>query len=356
MKKALRAAIVGCGRIGTYTRPELLAEMHSGFLPYNHAEAILANPELSLSALCDTSQENLTRASQHHKVSAVFQDYQKLISETRPDIITIGTRTPIKAEIMDFAMRNGVRGIHVEKPLANCMRVTRQLLALAKEKKVLLTYGTTRRFMDIYRLAKELVDKGTIGKLLQVEVRSGRTQLLWNHPHSSDLLLFLSGGGRAEFVQATCTMPYYAENSLQIDEDPVVENAYIKFSNGIIGIISAIPGNDVVIYGSEATLTIAADSRWIEISKTQINGNSATRKTEKVDVTPEMSGTKRALRELARGLLFGEKIGIAPSDIASGQELLFLTALSSLKGGARVSPDELAEDFTLLGKTSGLSA
>jgi|GEM_PF-6699457 len=75
----LKAAVIGCGRIGTYTRPELRISLPDGSLPVNHAEAILANEKLQLIALCDINDENMMRASKTYGVAYWFEDISEVL-------------------------------------------------------------------------------------------------------------------------------------------------------------------------------------------------------------------------------------------------------------------------------------
>jgi predicted dehydrogenase len=356
MEKKLRVAIIGCGRIATYTRPELLAELHAGYLPYNHAESIQINSSMEIVALCDNYAPNLDRAAERFRIEKKFSDYKKLISEIKPDIISIGTRTPSKPEIISYAAKHGVKGIHLEKPIANSMRDTKDALRVMTSHQVHFTYGTIRRFMDIFSAARKLMDEGKIGQVLNIEIRFGKGLLFWHHPHSVDAILYLNCGSRVISVQASCTMEKYEDPTLLIDEDPMIDHAYMEFENGVSGTISSLPGNDIVITGTNGSLLIAADARWIELIKVKTQGFIVIKEIERIDITPTMSGSQRAFYELSQGILANQKTSITASDIEFGQEILFLITLSALRDGRKLAPSDLPTDFTILAKTSGMNA
>ncbi|MDH5645361.1 MAG: Gfo/Idh/MocA family oxidoreductase, partial [Candidatus Heimdallarchaeota archaeon] len=196
----LRVAIIGCGRIGTLTKPERKAMMPSGTVPINHAEAIISNTSLQLVALCDVDKANLDRASKAYEVEKCFNDYKALILDVKPDIISIATRTLGRCDIIKFAVENGVKGIHIEKPISTNLAECREVIEVAKKHQVYLTYGTARRFMDIYIRAKEILASGEIGELVQISIELGYTLLLWNHPHSVDMLIFFAECMDIEYV------------------------------------------------------------------------------------------------------------------------------------------------------------
>ena len=64
-----------------------------------------------------------------------------------------------------------------------------ELRELTIKKNIILTYGTLRRYFDVYIKAKKLVDSGKYGKLIQIDINFGHNQLFWSHPHSVDIIL-----------------------------------------------------------------------------------------------------------------------------------------------------------------------
>ncbi|MGZ6332866.1 MAG: Gfo/Idh/MocA family protein [Bdellovibrionota bacterium] len=352
----LRAALIGCGRIGAFTRPELRAFAPKGHLPLSHAEAILANENIRLVALCDTDGNNLAKAAQIYGVKDCFKDYKELILETKPDIISIATRTLGRCDIIEFAVENGVRGIHLEKPISTNMADCRRALGAVRKSRAHLTYGTTRRFMDAYRQAKELSHSGEIGDLVEISVEMGKAQLLWTHPHSIDLILFFAGSGEVESVQGSCKINASAIDSpMLIDDDPVVENAFIKFKNNVTGLITSRSGKNVTLCGTAGNIIVAADGSWIEIQRRGATGPYFSA-VEKIEVDPKMSGTQRAFCELAAAILGGQPPSINADVVELSQEVLLSIALSSIQNGRRVGLSELPEAFTVTGRTGNLFA
>ena len=346
----LRAAVIGCGRIGTFTRSELRASLPNGSLPVNHAEAILANKGLQLVALCDVVPDNLARASHDYGVAQCFDDYRRLILEVKPDIVSIATRTLGRCDVLKFAVENHVRGVHLEKPISSNLKACREAISLVKRNNVHLTYGTVRRFMDIYRRAKEMLDAGVIGNLVQVSLEMGRTMLLWNHPHSIDMMIFFSGCNEVEYVQGSCVFNTpLSSKSLIVDDDPLVEGALIKFGNGVSGLITSRAGGNVTLCGTEGNLIVAADGSWLEL-QTREGKTPYFREVSRVNVLPKMSGTQRVFYELVNAIQSGTPLSITPEEIELSQQILLSIAFSSLQNGRRVGLLEIPEEFTVTGK------
>ena len=341
-KRPLRVALVGCGRIGSFTRPELRRSLSPGWLPLNHAEAIGSTPGLQLDSICDINAEHLERARLTLNVPA-YSDYYRQIAETKPDIVSIATRTNIRSKIIDWSLTHGVRGIHCEKPISNNMGDCKKIISAIAERDTKLTYGTTRRFMDIFRLAHAMVRSGEIGKLVDVEVQLGRTLLLWNHPHSVDLFLYFAGDVNVSRVQGRCTFREAPQNDLFIDDDPIVEEASVEFDTGVTGHLSSKSGINVILTGTSGVLRVGDDGRWLEIKK----GNAF---AKRVETNVSMSGTVRAFSELGTAVRHGNAISIQPHEIEVGMAILLSIAKSALRDGDPVSPNMIEDNFSITGR------
>jgi predicted dehydrogenase len=338
----LKVALIGCGRIGALTRPELRNSLPPGWLPLNHAEAIAATPGLLFDSACDLDSGPLERLRDAFGVRT-YTDFRRQISETRPDIVSIATRTATRGEIVNTAMRGGVRGLHCEKPIATSLNDCRRILGDIASAGAKLTYGTTRRFMDIFRQARAMLDDGEIGGLLDVEIQFGRALLMWTHPHSADLLLNFTGGAAVSSVRGRCTMRVKTADELVVDDDPTVDSATILFDSGITGRLTPATGMHVILTGAQGVMTVGEDGRWLEIAKSG-------REPRRIPIAPTMSGTARAFCELEAAVRHDGPTPVKPSEIESGMAILLAIAESARRDGAPVSPDSIDGRFTVTGR------
>lgn len=354
--RKLKVGLIGCGRMGAKTSNRLRMALPPGWLPLNHAEAIGSMRNLELVALCDIDPQKVEWAATTYDVDNCYSDYKALIAEIRPDILSIATRTEGRAEIVKFAVENGIRGIHVEKPFSRNMAECKCALKLVSQKGVRISYGTYRRYMDIYREARRIVESGEIGEPLEIAVDHGKTMLMWNHPHSVDLLMYFSGCLEVEYVQATCLIEPGAVNGPTVDDDPIVENAFIKFNNGVNGLITSASGMNTRISCSQGSLTVGADGSWIDIEKKDKTSNPSCHSTKRFRVSPAMSGTQRAFSEVAGSFSEGAGLSMNWEEIMVGQKLLLGIAYSSVCHGKRTDLSDLDDDFTVTGRCGHLYA
>ncbi len=350
--RTLRAALVGCGRMGAHTANALYKQLPAGYLPINHADAMCATNRIELLACCDTDRARVKQTATKYTCTP-YLDYREMIQAVRPEVLAIATRTDGRCEIIEFAAKNGVKAMHVEKPLSRNMIDCKRALQAVHKAQVHLTYGTTRRFMDIYRKARALVVEGTIGTLQEIVIAFGHSPLLWYHPHSVDLLLFLAGSNQIRHVQATCQINPQDVEPLLVNADPIIDHALVQFENDVRGIITGVAGFDTILSGSAGRITIAANGGWLEL-KTQQNDSDIYHLTqERIAVQSTLGGTVRAFTELCDAIETGMPVSIAPDEIAQAQRILFGFVHSSLQEGRRVKLSEVPDGLTVTGK-SGL--
>lgn len=347
----LTVGLIGCGRMGVETPARVRQSVPRGWLPLSHAEAIKSIDELELIALCDIDPERVSRAAEKYNVSKTYKDFKSLIREAKPDILSIATRTDKRCEIIKFAAENGVKAIHAEKPISRNILDCSNAMKAVLNNDVKFSYGTYRRYMDIYRKAKELIKSREIGDLQEICIENGKTMLLWNHPHSVDLLLYFSNCIDVDFVQAYCDIKTSNYNSSFLDDDPLLEFAFVKFNNGINGIVTSASGLNVRLSGTDGTLNIVGDGSWLEIRRKTSGQTPYHLKVDKLVVESTLSGTQRAFSELisaVRGDI--KELSITTKEIDSGQRILLSLAYSSILHGQRIDPLDLNESFTVTGR------
>ncbi len=349
-KLRLRAALIGCGRIGAHTPDRLRQTIPAGWLPVSHAEAMLANPGLELVAVCDARKEAAETTAKELGVATAFTDYHELIQTVHPDIISIATRTEGRCDIVAYAAQNGVRGIHVDKPLGRSLIECRKALQAVEQHGTKLSYGTTRRCMDVFRLVKSLIVAGEIGELRQITVELGRAALLWSHPHSFDLMVYFAGGREVLGVQGVCEIASDAVKDHLIDADPIIENASVRFSGGLNAVITTAPGLNVRFAGDLGVLTVGADGSWLTREKRTHADRPYHGLPERIPFTPQASGTQRTFAELIAAVNDMGQPPITTAEVLLSNQLSFAVAWSALNGGKQMTLRDLPEELTITGR------
>ena len=225
---------IGCGEVTEKKSGPAFNEV-----PGSHVEAVMSRSE----------QKARLYAERHH-IRKWYTDAQELIDD--PDVNAIYIATPPSSHVTFaiMAMRAG-KPCYVEKPLAasyeDCLRVNR----ISEQTGVPCFVAYYRRYLPYFQKVKEIVEQGTLGKILNVQIQfsvpprdldySTGANLPWRlqpdisgggyfydlAPHQLDLLQHLFGIiGRAHGYPTNRAHLYQAEDTI---------SAACIFANGVSG-------------------------------------------------------------------------------------------------------------------------
>jgi predicted dehydrogenase len=159
----LRAAIVGCGRIGCAFDDD----PKRGYVS-THAGAYSATPETPLVALADLDESRLKKYGAKFGVSALYRDYREMLRAERPDVLSVCTWNDTHLEIIEAAVEAGVRGIFCEKPLADTLEAADRIVELCERRGVVLLVDHVRRFDPFHQEIAAFIQGGHLGRIQQV--------------------------------------------------------------------------------------------------------------------------------------------------------------------------------------------
>lgn len=354
MAKIIDAAVVGCGRMGCSTSPWTKKYSPKYFLPLSHAEAIKKHVNLNLRALCDTNYELLNNVAKHYEIESKFLDFSEMLKNIKPELITVATRTNVRAKIIQKAYDFGIKAMHVEKPLCNSMKELSSLEEILNKKDFYLTWGALRRYLLPYKEALKLVESGIYGKLKEIRINFGASNLFWTHPHSVDLIIWAAGNRKLESIQARLGELENNEKKYLIENDPEVLNAIFYFHDGLIGNITRGNGWDFVLSCEDAELNVRADGHELILYLSENNDYPKYKKINLSNSLP-MQGTLAPLnqlflcltknRENIKNNLFLKK------DIIKTQKICFALLQSHLEGSIPITLDNIDEGLTIMGKS-----
>lgn len=237
IRPLLRVAIVGTGRIGSTYDDEVVdrrepsfyrgATRHVGLytvLPVNHAGAYTTTPGFTLAAAANRSEAKLRAFGERWGVRALYTDFRQMLREEKPDVVSVCTRSPEKAEITVAAAEAGVRAIVVEKAMATSMTETDAMIAACERAGTFLAVNHPYRFSTTVRRTKVLIESGAIGTLGVVTTFS-TGGVLHGGTHTFDLLRYWAGDAVA--IEAKM-------KSFSLDQD-LPASGMLWFANGVTG-------------------------------------------------------------------------------------------------------------------------
>jgi predicted dehydrogenase len=257
-----RAGIIACG---------LIAETA-------HLPAYRNTPGVEVVAGADLSEAVRRRWTDELGVPRMYATAQELLEHERLDVVSICTWPPLRPEMVDLACAAGVGAILCEKPMAVDLAGCDRMIAAADRAGAALIVGHQRRLHARYVVARDLVDSGAIGDLVQITGYGGG-DLLTGGTHTVDLIRHLVHDAPAEWVIAQVDLrPTQRRNNRlgfqQWEETGTryghhIETgsfALIQFQGGVRATIEAgilmRPGRQawpMTIYGTDGLIEVTGD-------------------------------------------------------------------------------------------------
>ena len=144
-------------------------------------------------------------------LSSVYEDYQQMLREEEPDLVSVCVPPAIHADIViGCAESDAVGAIHCEKPMATTWEDCERMVRVCEERDVRLTFNHQRRFGKPFTRAKELLDGGKIGSLIRIEI--GGINLYDYGTHHFDLCGYYTDQASPKWVLAQID---YTEENVQ---------------------------------------------------------------------------------------------------------------------------------------------
>jgi len=219
-----RAALVGCGRIGSAFADDPIV---SG--TYSHAGAYEQCEKTTLVAVCDVDRGAAERCAARGQGVRAFTDLSSMLDETAPDLVSVCTPDATHAAVIERVLACGaVKGILAEKPLALNMADAERLARHARENGVTLAVNYSRRYTRGHQAIHHRLASGELGSIQTVTGRYTKG-VIHNGTHWFDLARWLIGDVTS--VHA-CLTTERREDDMDLD-------VYLRFQNGARGALLA---------------------------------------------------------------------------------------------------------------------
>ena len=135
-----------------------------------HAETIAGIPNLELTALCTRTEGRLAALGSKFGVKKLYRDYHDMLADPEIDAVSICTMWDQHTEPAIAALKAG-KHVFLEKPIASTVADARKIVEASKGAKGILFIGHIVRFNPRYRMAKQAIDAGRIGKVVALSSR-----------------------------------------------------------------------------------------------------------------------------------------------------------------------------------------
>ncbi|QOY38219.1 Gfo/Idh/MocA family protein [Anaerobacillus isosaccharinicus] len=257
----LKVAVIGCGSIAKH----------------RHLPEYASNKEVEIVAVCDIVEERVEEFATKYEAKA-YTNYEELLLNSDIDAVSVCTPNYLHAPISIAALNAG-KHVLCEKPMATSKEDAEAMIKVAEVTGKKLMIAHNQRFVPAHQKARQLIDKGELGKIYSFRTAFGHGGPEgWSADgldswffkkeeafigamgdlgvHKTDLLRFLLG---EEFVEVGAFVETSAKKNADVDDTAV---CVLKTESGIIGTLAASwsyvskEDNSTVIYGEKGIMRL----------------------------------------------------------------------------------------------------
>ncbi len=258
------------------------ANVNSTWSSQSHFPALLASPDVELTAVCTSRPESAEEARQAFGAKFAFHDFRDMVSSPEIDTVAVVVRVPLHYEPTKAAIEAG-KHVYTEWPLGRTTAEAEELATLARAKGVQTVVGLQSRVSPALLYVKELIDSGYVGEVLTCHVTTMRDGTLerpssgtWNldaslgantltiaNGHVIDALRVVLG----DFTRVACMVTTQVQQMYETDTQQFVEvtspdnvrvSGQLECGAAVSVHVGAVPwagsGFRMEIYGREGTL------------------------------------------------------------------------------------------------------
>jgi predicted dehydrogenase len=308
---------------------------------HNWAVAFAAVPETEIVAVYDRGPETRDAFTACWGPVATFDDYQRMLEETRPDVVCVATRQTQHADQIESAIAAGARGILSDKPLATSPAEAQRILAACQGAAVPLAFGLDRRWSLRYRAARQAIAGGLVGQP-QTVIAYGVPNLINHGCHWYDAALMLVGDPEVAQVSGGVDPLAGEPPGSRRRLDPP-GRAQVELANGVVMYVTPdggpAPAFEVVGKGGRLLLLNDARDAALWTLETPAGGAARLRATP-MDLPSDAAdwpAGPAVVRDLVRAIEAGGPTACDVDATRRATAIGFAIHESSRRGGMRVA-------------------
>ena len=258
------------------------ANVNSTWSSQSHFPALMASPDVEMTAVCTSRPESAEEARQHFGAKLAFHDFREMMLSPEIDAVAVVVRVPSHYEPTKAAIEAG-KHVYTEWPLGRNTAEAEELAGLARAKGVQTVVGLQSRASPALIYIKELIEGGYVGEVLSCNLTTMRDGSLerpssrtWNRDaslgantltiangHVIDALCFVAGN----FTRVACMVTTQVQQIYETDTKRFVEvtspdnvrvSGQLESGAAASVHVGAVPwaggGFRMEIYGREGTL------------------------------------------------------------------------------------------------------
>ncbi len=209
-----------------------------------------------------------------------YTSHKEMLDKEGLDILGVATGDNVHAAIALDAVKAGVKGIYVEKPMATNLEDADRMIKACEDNGVVFSVDHTRRWSPLHHKARDAVRAGEIGPLRTIVATLGgeRAMLFRNGTHLIDNVVFYAESEPVKvFAQLEDGFDHwdkYRGDGGKLPENEPGASGYILFKNGVralyCGTKETLGEYSLILSGAEGRIHI--DSMSSAVLETEGKG------------------------------------------------------------------------------------
>ena len=241
-----------------------------GRIAKQFAKGVSSIDKAEVYAVASKSKERLDIFSNEFNIPQRYSSYSDLVNDPNIDAVYISTPHRFHFENTKLCLESN-KPVLCEKPFTVNAKECRELIEMAKEKRVFLMEGLWTRFLPIYKTVQNWINKGEIGEIKLLNSTFGISPA--KDPNDRKFNHELAGGALLDLgiYQISISQWLLNQNPLKISAEALIGDtnvdeltaANLAYDNGLISQFNcnllSRNENNFFIYGSKGSIKIHAD-------------------------------------------------------------------------------------------------
>src|SRR5947208_6243078 len=141
------------------------ANVRSNWASQSHFPALMASPDVEMTAVCTTRPESAEEAREAFGARLAFHDFRDMVTSPEIDAVAVVVRVPSHYEPTKAALEAG-KHVYTEWPLGRTTAEAEELAALARSRGLQTVVGLQARVNPTLMYMKEQLESGYLGEAL----------------------------------------------------------------------------------------------------------------------------------------------------------------------------------------------
>jgi predicted dehydrogenase len=199
-------------------------------------KGLAASERFELVAVADLREKARREAEASYPGIRTFASHEEMFAHCQPDIVCVSTWPPSHLEVTRDALDLPLKGILVEKPLADNSGDGLEILERVRAKRLPLVVPHGLLVAEHVRQIIDLVQQGRIGDLKLVEIECTGWDILNAGVHWLNFFVVLTRGEAVEWVMACCdTRTRTYRDGMQVE---TAAATYVQTRSGVRAVMN----------------------------------------------------------------------------------------------------------------------